>query len=518
MAVRDFGAGGQVAHAWTGDSDWCCGERLAPGTSWGAIGFGGRRQHGRTMPAAEYDLIAVGGGTAGLVAASGAAYLGANAAIVEATALGGDCLWTGCVPSKAMLAAARAAEGMRRADRLGLPTCDGIPSFRSVMERVRAARARVAVHDDPERIRARGIDVHFGRAGFVGPGVLEVDGVGTLRTKRILLATGARPAVPKIPGLEQAGYITHESACGHDELSASILIVGAGAVGLEFAQIYSRLGASVTVLETLSEIQPADDPEAARALRQALEAEGVVFALGARPTAVETNGEHRVVTTADGRRFETHQIFVATGREPNTDGLGLKRAGVETDGAAVRVDHRLRSTARGVWAAGDVVGGPQFTHAAEAMAKVVVRNALLPLSSRVDLANVPRVVYTDPEVAQLGFSPEEAERRGGTTYRYDFADLDRAITDGATAGFTRVTADRKGRILGATIVGRGAGELIMPIVLARSRGLTLPDISGTIFPYPTMVEGVKRVADAYQRTRLEGPAGRLLRQIVSWLK
>ncbi len=469
------------------------------------------------MPPKEYDLIAIGGGTAGLVSASGGAYLGAKVALVEKSALGGDCLWTGCVPSKAMLAAAHSVERTRSGKRLGLPAIEVTPDFRAVMNRVRAARARVAVHDDPDRIRARGIDVQFGSARFVGPEQLEVEGVGTLRSKRIVIATGARPAAPSIPGLDEAGYLTHEQAFEESELPASVLMLGAGPIGLELAQAYVRLGSSVTVLELFPSCLPGEDAEAAAVLHSSLEAEGVTFALETRTSRFELDGGRRVAVTEDGRRFSGELLFIATGRLPNVEGLELDRAGVGMDGAAVGVDRRLRTTSRGVWAAGDVTGGPQFTHAADAMAKTVVRNALLPFSSNVDLSNVPRVTYTDPELAHVGLSHTQSQEHGGVTYRYDFSDLDRAIAYETTTGFTKITADRKGRILAATIVARGAGELLMPLVLARGKDLSLADISGTIFPYPTMAEGVKRTADAYQRARLDGRAGHLLRRVVRWL-
>lgn len=469
------------------------------------------------MASMEYDLVAIGGGTAGLVTAAGSTYLGARAALVERDALGGDCLWTGCVPSKALLASARLAAHMARANELGLPPSRTTPDFREVMERMRAARARVAHHDDPERFRKMGVSVHFGTARFTGPGALDVEGVGRIRSKRIVIATGARPAIPPIPGLEEAGFLTHEIAFDQDELPPSMIILGGGPIGLEFAQIYRRLGADVTVIEMLPEILPNEDPDVAETLRGFLEEEGIAFALGTRAEKVERDGAERGVIASDGRRFRAEGLFVATGRRPSTEGLELERAGVAIDGHAVNVDNRLRTTARGVWAAGDVTGGLQFTHAADAMAKAVIRNALLPFSSKVDLSNVPWVTYTDPEVAHVGLSEAEAEEEGATTYRYGMDDLDRAIADGAGRGFVKISADRKGRILGATIVAPGAGELLMPLVLARSKGLTLPDISNTIFPYPTMVEGVKRTADAYQRARLEGIGGTILRKVVRWL-
>ena len=470
------------------------------------------------MPTKEFDLIAIGGGTAGLVAASGGAYLGARVALIEKHRLGGDCLWTGCVPSKAILAAARSAEESRRGERLGLPPLTVTPDFGEVIARVRGARALVARHDEPDRIRARGIDVYFGSARFTGSGTVDVEGVGTLRSKRIVLATGARPAIPPIPGLGDAEYLTHETAFDQDTLPASIVILGGGPIGLEFAQAYRRLGAEVTVIERLGEALPLDDPEAAGVVRRMLAVEGVRFAFGATASAVERVGGSFRVLTADGREFGAESIFVATGRRPNIGELALTRGDVDVTGGAVRVDARLRTTARGVWAAGDVTGGPQFTHAADAMAKTVVRNALLPLSSKSDLSNVPRVTYTDPEIAHVGLSHTEAEARDARVYRYEFGDLDRAIADGATAGFTKISADRRGRILGATVVGRSAGELLMPVVLARRHGLRLADISSTIFPYPTMAEGLKRTADAYQRGRLAGTAGKVLRGVVRWLK
>ena len=470
-----------------------------------------------TMTKRDYDLLVIGGGTAGLVSASGAAYLGARVALVEKSALGGDCLWTGCVPSKAMLASAHTAAHIREAGQLGLPTLEVEPSFRRVMERTREARAQVALHDDPDLIRARGIDVQFGAARFLAPGRVDVEGVGTLASKRIVVATGARPAIPPIPGLEEAGYLTHETVFDESENPGTVLILGAGPIGLEFAQIFSRLGVPVTVVERLPEILSGEDPEAAALLRSILEAEGVTFQLGEGAMKVEVEGNLKTVETSEGKRFTAETLFVATGRAPNTEGLELASAGIQCEGRAVLVNPQLGTTAKGVWAAGDVTGGPQFTHAADLMARTVVRNALLPLSARADLSNIPRVTYTDPEVAHVGLSHDDARANGGVTHRYEFSNLDRAITDGARQGFTKVTADRKGRILAATIVAKGAGELLMPLVLARTHGLSLADISQTVFPYPTMAEGVKRTADAYQRSRLEGRGGQLLRRVVSWL-
>ena len=267
----------------------------------------------------------------------------------------------------------------------------------------------------------------------------------------------------------------------------------------------------------LTRLLPQEDADVAAALQEILEEEGIRFSLGARGVRVRTGEGRKVVTLEDDSEVAGHEIFVATGRHPNTEGLDLDRAGVETVEQAVRVDSRLKTTADGVWAAGDVTGGPQFTHMADVMARAVLQNSIFPFKKKVDYGNIPRVTYTDPEVAHIGMSQEEGEGRGGTTFSYPFQDLDRAIVDGETKGFVKITADRKGRIMGATILGHGAGELLMPLVLAKTNGISLSKISGTVFPYPTRVEGVKRAADAYQRTRLDGTGGKILKKVVSWL-
>jgi pyruvate/2-oxoglutarate dehydrogenase complex dihydrolipoamide dehydrogenase (E3) component len=466
----------------------------------------------------EYDLVAVGGGTAGLVAAAGAAYLGLRAALVEREALGGDCLWTGCVPSKALIASARLAHTMAHAESLGLRGAAPGHAFSAIMERVRKVRGEVARHDDPERFRAMGVDVHFGEARFRSRGTLEVDGTGRLASKRIILATGAAPLVPSVPGLEEAGYLTHATAFQQNSLPSSLIILGAGPVGLEFAQVYRRLGAQVDVVEVLPQILPREDRRLAQALRDILEAEGIRFRTGTSPVEVRLEEGGKSVLLEDGSRIVGQEIFVATGRSPATAGLEPNRGGVETDGTAVRVDRTLRTSVSGVWAAGDVTGGMQFTHVADYMAKTALRNSVFPLKKKVSYRTIPRVTYTDPEVAHVGIGREEGEARGADTWVYPFRELDRAMVEGQTQGFVQVTADSKGRILGASILGHGAGELLMPLVMAMEHGIPLSKISDTVFPYPTRAEGIKRVANTFQRARLAGTEGRILRKVVSWLK
>ncbi len=465
-----------------------------------------------------YDLVALGGGTGGLVAAAGAAYLGLDAAIVEKSALGGDCLWTGCVPSKALIASGRLAHQMNGAGALGLHGAGHAHDFRSVMERMRSARATVAHHDDPERFRKMGVAVHFGAARFTDPDVVEVEGVGTIRSKRFVIATGAVPAIPPIPGLRKAGYWTYETVFDEDVLPESIAILGGGPIGAEFAQVFARLGSRVTVLEMAPTILVNEDPDVAAFMQRLLAEEGIDVRTGAAVTAVRQEGGRKVVETEEGDAISAHEVFVATGRRPFTGGLDLDAAGVRTSRGAVVVDPHLRTSARTVWAVGDVTGAMQFTHVADQMAKVALRNATLPAKTKIHYDNVPRVTFTDPEVAHVGMSEAEAATIGGTVYQYGLDDLDRAIVDGTAVGFVKVSADGKGRILGATVVAHGGGELILPFVLAKQHGLTLSAIANTIFPYPTMMEGVKKASAEFLRSRLDTPAGRTLKRVIRWLK
>ncbi len=470
----------------------------------------------------RYDLVALGGGTGGLVTAAGAAYLGLDAAIIEKTALGGDCLWTGCVPSKALIASARLARQMDRAAGLGLRSFRDRHDFRTVMERMRSARRTVARHDDPERFRKMGVAVHFGTARFLDPSTIEVEGAvegaGTIRSKRFVVATGAVAAVPPIPGLAEAGYWTYETAFDQNELPESVAVLGGGPIGTEFAQVFSRLGARVTIVEMAPSILVNEDPDAAAFMRDLLEAEGIEVLVGTAVERVGVEGGTKVLHTGRGARIAAAEIFVATGRRPFTGGLDLEAAGVETVRGAVTVDAHLRTTSRSAWAVGDVTGAMQFTHVADHMAKVALRNSVLPLRTKIRYDCVPRVTYTDPEVAHVGMLEAEAAARGGTAYVYRLDDLDRAIVDEAATGFVKVSADRKGKVMGATIVAHGAGDLILPFVLAKEHGLSLSRIAGTIFPYPTMVEGVKRASAEFMRSRLDTASGRTLKRVIQWLK
>ncbi|MCY3612516.1 MAG: FAD-dependent oxidoreductase, partial [Gemmatimonadetes bacterium] len=413
----------------------------------------------------DCDLVAIGGGTGGLVTAAGAAYLGLKPALVEKSALGGDCLWTGCVPSKALIASARLARNIDYASTLGLQSDGARSEFRAVMERMRAARATVAHHDDPERFRKMGVSVHFGAARFLDASTVEVEGIGEIRSKRFVIATGAVPAIPPIPGLDEVGYWTYETVFDQNELPGSVAILGGGPIGLEFAQVFARLGSRVTVIEMTPTILIQEDPDVAAFMHRLLTAEGIEIRVGTMATAVRKEGNATVVDTSDGASVTAERVFVATGRRPMTDSLNLEAAGIRTEGGAVVVDSRLQTSSGSAWAVGDVTGAMQFTHVAEQMAKVALRNAVIPGSTKIRYDSVPWVTYTDPEIAHVGMSEAEAEAEGGTTYRYELDDLDRAIVDASAVGFVKVSADRRGRVLGATIVAHGGGELILPLVM-----------------------------------------------------
>ncbi|HYK82668.1 MAG TPA: FAD-dependent oxidoreductase [Gemmatimonadales bacterium] len=458
------------------------------------------------MTDSTHDIIVVGGGTAGLVTAAGAAALGAKAALIERTALGGDCLWTGCVPSKALIAFARRRQ------------VSGTGDWAAGVAWLRAARDRVAKHDEPERFRGMGVDVILSPARLTGPERVEVDG-RELRARRIVLALGSVPAVPPIPGLAEAGFLTNVTCFDRPTLPQRLIMLGGGPIGLELAQTYHRLGTKVTVLELLPEVLPKEDAEVGKFVRERLVEEGIAIVTGCRAERVAREGDLKVIHATDGRRFGGDEIFVATGRQPNTAEAEPERAGVELDRGAVRVNARLETTAPGIWAAGDVTGGLQFTHVADYMAKVVVQNALTPLKTKADYRVVPWVTFTDPEVARVGLTAAEAAARGRAveTFRASFTELDRAIVDGVAVGFSKVVTRPNGEILGATLVGRGAGELIMEIVVAMRHRIPLGQLARAIHPYPTMSEIVRQTADAWYRARYgDTVRGRMLRRFIRW--
>jgi pyruvate/2-oxoglutarate dehydrogenase complex dihydrolipoamide dehydrogenase (E3) component len=450
-------------------------------------------------PAPRYNLVVIGAGTAGLVSAAGAAGLGAKVALVERGLMGGDCLTAGCVPSKALLRAARAAAEVRRAGDFGIRVPDGVTvDFPAVTARMRRLRADLSPNDSAARFRGLGVDVFLGDARFTGPETVEVAG-RVLRFRKAVIATGSRPRVPAVPGLAEAGYLTNETVFALTELPPRLAVVGGGPIGCELAQAFARLGSRVTLVHSRGQLLPRDEPAAAELVERSLRRDGVDVMLNASVEGAERRADGKVLRLRGGAEVTADELLVATGRQPNVEGLGLDAAGV-----SFHEDDRLRTTNPRVFAAGDVASGYQFTHAADAMARIALQNALFLGRKRVSALTIPWCTYTDPEVAHVGLTEREARERGGTVrvFVQELRDVDRAVLDGETEGFVKVVAGKGGRILGATVVAAHAGEMIAELTLAMTGGLGLGTIARTIHPYPTQSEAVKKVGDACNRARL----------------
>ncbi len=455
----------------------------------------------------DYDVIVIGGGAAGLTSAGMAAHLGAKTVLIERSRLGGDCTWTGCVPSKALLKAAKVAHQVRTASTFGFSDQALDVDFGQVMEHVRSVRQGVYHEADrPEIFEEMGIDVRSGAAHFVDAHTVAVDaGDGTteqITGRFVVVATGARPAVPPIEGLDTVEYLTSETIFELEEKPEHLAIVGAGPIGTEMAQAFIRLGSQVTVLDAADRILPEDDPQLAHHLQKHLEGEGIRYALETRAEEVNAEGDTLTVLTSgiDAVPVKADALLLATGRRPNVEGLNLDAAGVEYDGTGISITDRCRTSQRHIYAAGDVTGRYQFTHMSDHMAKVAVTNALLKVPKTIDTDHVPWVTYTDPELAHVGAQPEalEAEGISHETYRFPYDQLDRALAESETTGLIKVHATSlTGKILGASVLGERAGELITSFALAMRNGTTLRNIADTIHPYPTYGEGVRRVADQW---------------------
>lgn len=457
----------------------------------------------------KYDLVVIGGGAAGLVVASGAAQFGAKVALIEKErALGGDCLYFGCVPTKSLVHVARILSLIRRSEEFGLgEMAVSETAFEGAMARMRRTVEKIGEHDDPKRFQQMGIDVHFGQGKFIDPHTFEVDG-RKIHGRRFVLATGSRPAVLPIPGLEETGYLTHVTALQLTRRPESVAILGAGPTGIEFAQVFQRLGVSVTVIEKEARILPREDDEVAALAEKILRGEGVQFFTGAEIETVAREGSRKVVQLRTGKgavNVGCAEILAAVGRAPNVEGLNLEAAGVSYDKKGVQVDPTLRTTARNIWACGDLAGPYQFTHMAEYQAGIVVSNALFPFVRRkVDYGVVPSVTFSDPEVARVGLTEAEAEKAGKKihVYRFPFKRVDRAVIDGEEEGFIKLITDDRLRIVGAHLIGPHAGDLLHEYVVAMKAGLKITALSTTVHVYPTLSQGVKKAADQYYREKL----------------
>lgn len=487
--------------------------RIEPEDRWNAELLAAVRPSGwqNPQPRDRYHLVVVGGGTAGLVSAAIAAGLGAQVALVERHLLGGDCLNTGCVPSKALIAAADAWHAARRAAGVfgGPPLASPNGDFGAVMERLRRLRAQIAPVDGAARFRELGVDVFFGHGRFVASDRLEVGGK-RLHFRKAAIATGGRPLAPPVPGLEEAGFLTSETIFGLTELPRRLAILGGGPIGCELAQAFARFGSEVHLFESAPRLLPRDDGEAAAILARRLVAEGVLLHLGCRVSRVAAGqdaGAELFFPREGGgeERLAAGRLLVAAGRAPNTEGLGLEAAGVHYDENGVEVDQGLRTSNRRIFALGDVASRLQLTHHADAQARLMIRNAFFFGRGKKGDLIVPWCTYTRPEIAQVGLTRQEAERRGVAfdAVRVAVEEVDRARLEGEDEGFLEVLLARgSDRLLGATLVAENAGDLISYAAHAMQHRLGLSSFAATIFPYPTRAEIFRKAADAWNRRRL----------------
>jgi pyruvate/2-oxoglutarate dehydrogenase complex dihydrolipoamide dehydrogenase (E3) component len=490
-------------------------------------------------PAPRYNLVVIGGGTAGLVTAVGAAGLGAKVALVERHLLGGDCLNVGCVPSKALIRAARAAADARRAAEFGVRIGGEITvDFPAVMERMRRLRADISPHDSAARLRDSGVDVFIGNATISGPDTVQVAGSGmgdppmnhgrgarattTLRFAKAVIATGARAAAPSIPGLEDVPYLTNETVFSLTELPKRLGVIGAGPIGCELAQAFARFGSEVFLVEAEHGIMPREDRDAAECVLRSMTHDGVKLLCCGKDLKLSRDADGvRLQVESHGKDYNivVDQLLVAAGRAPNVEGLGLENTGVAFDKKGVKVNDRLQTANPRIFACGDICSPYQFTHAADFMARIVIQNALFKGRAKASALNIPWATYTSPEVAHVGLYEKQAKEKGSEvdTYTQELAKVDRAILDGETEGFVRVHV-RKGtdEIVGATIVAAHAGDLISEVTLAMNGKLGLKTIGAAIHPYPTQAEAIRKLGDLYNRTRLTPFVKRLMGKWLAW--
>jgi pyruvate/2-oxoglutarate dehydrogenase complex dihydrolipoamide dehydrogenase (E3) component len=468
------------------------------------------------MSALRPDLCVIGAGSGGLAVAAGAAQMGASVVLVERGRMGGDCLNYGCVPSKSLLAASRLANAWRRGAELGIGY--GLPQidFAAVADSVERVIARLAPNDSVERFERLGVRVISAEARFVDSRTIRA-GDHAIRPRRFVIATGSAPVVPPIPGLDRVKFFTNETVFANRTAPSHLIVIGGGPVGIELAQAYRGLGAAVTVIDA-GPLLPHDDPELVALLAQRLAEDGIALKPSVAVAGIEHEGTAIAVTLATGEHIAGSHLLVAAGRRPNLAALDLPAAGIEAGAAGILVDRRLRTTNHRAFAIGDAAGGPQFTHIALYHAGIVIRNVLFRLPARVDYRALPWVTYTDPELAQAGLS-ETAAREAGPlrTLRWSFAENDRAHTERDTSGEVKIVTGRRGRILGATILGAAAGDLILPWALAISQRLKIGAMANLIVPYPTRGDAGKRAAGSFYTPSLFAPRTRRLVRLLARL-
>jgi pyruvate/2-oxoglutarate dehydrogenase complex dihydrolipoamide dehydrogenase (E3) component len=461
------------------------------------------------MSTEKYDLAIIGAGSVGLIAADFAVKLGARVALLERDRIGGDCTWSGCVPSKSLLQVAKVANDLRTASTFGIQSQPLIVDMVQVREYLRSTIRQIYQGTTPEALQQKGMHILLGPVSFVDPHTLTV-GDQHISAKKILIATGAEPVIPSIPGLGEVQFSTYRQIFENDHLPASMVVIGGGPVGVEIAQAYQRLGAQVTIFA--ERLLPKEEPEASGILLRVLEREGLQIVLE-RAVSVAPSG-HQIAVRSANQRSECDLLLVAAGRKPTIDGLNLEAAGVKYSDKVIQVNGHLQTSVTTIYAAGDVLGGEQFSHLAGWQGFHAARNALLPGSSSGFPSVMPRITFTDPEVAQVGLTSAKAlaSHADAVVSTWPISRVDRAVCDNDCEGMIKIIATPSGTILGATIVGRRAGEAIMEIVIAMQHKLKLSELAGTIHPYPTYNSGIQLLATEMAVAHsLTGFSGALLR-------
>src|SRR6266571_6623283 len=469
---------------------------------------------------AKYDMTIIGGGSGGLTAARTAAALGASVLLIDKEKLGGDCLHYGCVPSKSMIHVAKVVRQTREAAKVGLMSADFGVDMGKVSEYIQGVIERVG---EVEHIYTEGVTVKFGQIAFKSVTELSLNGE-LISSRNTLIATGSRPLVPGVEGLEETGYLTNEGVFDLTRLPVSLVVVGGGPIGVELGQAFERLGSKVTIIQGPGRILPREDPEVSETVAGVLVFEGIKIVTNARFVKASRNGDKKVVTAKQGDQlltFEADEILLAVGRQPNVEGLNLEAAGIKYDNKGIKVDDYLQTSSSNILAIGDVIGGYLFTHVAVYQSGIAVRNALVPIAKKkVDYRVVPWCTFTDPEAARVGLTPEEAEKQYKQVriVKFPWADIDRAQTEGETTGFIKlVLTGKKDKIVGAHMVGARAGELLGEIALAMQNNLKVSDILNTIHAYPTMSTGIQQtVFEAYLEGKAAANNRKFVRRVLSF--
>ncbi|MFQ5962738.1 MAG: dihydrolipoyl dehydrogenase family protein [Candidatus Scalinduaceae bacterium] len=470
----------------------------------------------------DFDLTIIGGGAGGLNVASGAVQLGARVALIEKSKLGGDCLYYGCVPTKALIQSAKIASLIKRSKEYGLNDTNISFDFKNIITHMKDVISKIGVHDDPKRFEDMGVQVFFGDGKFIDPHTFEFNN-HTITSGKFVISTGSRAVAIPIKGLENIKYLTSESALELDYLPKSIIILGAGPIGLEFAQVFARLGSKVIVIEKMGQVLPREDKEVADILETILKEEGIEIHTCVNVNHVKQEGNLKIVVAECSgleKTFQADEFMLAIGRAPNLEGLNLEATGVKVEHRAIVVNSSMRTTARNIWACGDVTGQYLFTHVAEYQAGLIVANALIPLMKRkANYRVVPWVTYTDPELGRVGLTEDEARQKykNVKVYKYDVKELDRAVIEGEDKGIIKIVCTKKGKILGAHVLAPQGGELLHEFVLAIQNNLGVGSITGTIHVYPTLAQAVRRTTNKYYAEKIfSGWIPKVTKKLIRW--